>query len=102
MAHRILIPTPLRPFADRQDVVEVDGGTVGELLQALVARYGDLRRHLYNDDGKLRSFVNVYVNDEDIRHLDREKTALKAGRHDQHRPVGRGRVGRGRARGRRS
>ena len=79
MAHRILIPTPLRPFADRQDVVEVDGGTVGELLQALVAKYGDLRRHLYNDDGKLRSFVNVYVNDEDIRHLDREKTPLKAG-----------------------
>jgi sulfur-carrier protein adenylyltransferase/sulfurtransferase len=79
MAHRILIPTPLRPFADRQDVVEVDGGTVGELLQALVARYGDLRRHLYNDDGKLRSFVNVYVNDEDIRHLDREKTPLKTG-----------------------
>ena len=79
MAHRILIPTPLRPFADRQDVVEIDGGTVGELLQALVGKYGDLRRHLYNDDGKLRSFVNVYVNDEDIRHLDREKTALKAG-----------------------
>jgi sulfur-carrier protein adenylyltransferase/sulfurtransferase len=79
MAHRILIPTPLRPFADRQDVVEVDGGTVGELLQALVAKYGDLRRHLYNDDGKLRSFVNVYVNDEDIRHLDREKTPLKTG-----------------------
>ncbi len=79
MAHRILIPTPLRPFADRQDVVEVDGGTVGELLQALVSKYGDLRRHLYNDDGKLRSFVNVYVNDEDIRHLDREKTPLKTG-----------------------
>jgi adenylyltransferase/sulfurtransferase len=79
MSHRILIPTPLRPFADRQDVVEVDGGTVGELLQALVSKYGDLRRHLYNDDGKLRSFVNVYVNDEDIRHLDREKTPLKTG-----------------------
>ena len=79
MSHRILIPTPLRPFADRQDVVEVDGGTVGELLQALVSKYGDLRRHLYNDDGKLRSFVNVYVNDEDIRHLDREQTPLKTG-----------------------
>jgi MoaD family protein len=79
MAHRILIPTPLRPFADRQDVVEIDGGTVGDVLQGLVSRYGDLRRHLYNDDGRLRSFVNVYVNDEDIRHLDREKTPLKAG-----------------------
>ena len=79
MAHRILIPTPLRPFAGKQDVVEVDGGTVGEILRALVARYGDLRKHLYNDDGKLRSFVNIYVNDEDIRHLERENTALKAG-----------------------
>jgi MoaD family protein len=79
MAHRILIPTPLRPFADRQDIVEIDGGTVGDVLQGLVSKYGDLRRHLYNDDGRLRSFVNVYVNDEDIRHLDREKTPLKAG-----------------------
>jgi MoaD family protein len=79
MAHRILIPTPLRPFAGKQDVVEVDGATVGEILQTLVARYGDLRKHLYNDEGKLRSFVNVYVNDEDIRHLEREKTTLKTG-----------------------
>jgi MoaD family protein len=79
MAHRILIPTPLRPFAGKQDVVEVDGSTVGDVLQRLVAQYADLRRHLYNEDGRLRSFVNVYVNDEDIRHLDREKTALKAG-----------------------
>src|SRR3954468_10288303 len=79
MAHRILIPTPLRPFAGKLDVVEVDGGTVGEILQALVGRYGDLRKHLYTEEGKLRSFVNIYVNDEDIRHLEREKTALKAG-----------------------
>ncbi|HMF62160.1 MAG TPA: ubiquitin-like small modifier protein 1, partial [Vicinamibacterales bacterium] len=79
MAHRILIPTPLRPFAGKQDVVEIDGGTVGEILQALVAQYGDLRKHLYNDEGKLRSFVNIYVNDEDIRHLERDKTVHKAG-----------------------
>ena len=79
MAHRILIPTPLRPFAGKQDVVEIEGGTVGDILQGLVAQYGDLRRHLFNEDGRLRSFVNVYVNDEDIRHLEREKTALKSG-----------------------
>ena len=79
MAHRILIPTPLRPFAGKQDVVEVEGTTVGDALQHLVVQFGDLRRHLYNDDGRLRSFVNIYVNDEDIRHLDREKTTLKAG-----------------------
>ena len=100
MAHRILIPTPLRPFAGKQDVVEVEGGTVGDALQGLVGQYGDLRRHLYNDDGRLRSFVNIYVNDEDIRHLDRETDGAQGGRHDQHRAVGRRRVGRGRARGR--
>src|SRR5688572_19924947 len=79
MAYRVLIPTPLRPYTNQQDTVEVDGTTVGELLTSLTARYGDLRRHLYAEDGKLRSFVNVYVNDDDIRYLDREATALKAG-----------------------
>ena len=79
MAHRVLIPTPLRPYTDQKDTVEVDGSTVGELLAALTSRYGDLRRHLYSDEGKLRSFVNVYVNDDDIRYLNRESTPLKAG-----------------------
>jgi molybdopterin/thiamine biosynthesis adenylyltransferase/rhodanese-related sulfurtransferase/molybdopterin converting factor small subunit len=79
MAHRVLIPTPLRPYTNQQDAVEVDGSTVGELLTALTTRYGELRRHLYSDEGKLRSFVNVYVNDDDIRYLDREATALKSG-----------------------
>jgi len=79
MAHRILIPTPLRPFAGKQEFVEVEGRTVGDALQGLVGQYGDLRRHLYNEDGRLRSFVNIYVNDEDIRHLDREQTPLSAG-----------------------
>ncbi|HZB24577.1 MAG TPA: molybdopterin-synthase adenylyltransferase MoeB [Vicinamibacterales bacterium] len=79
MAHRVLIPTPLRPYTGQQEAVEFDGGTVGEVLAALTARYADLRRHLYADDGKLRHFVNVYVNDDDIRYLEREKTALKSG-----------------------
>jgi len=79
MAHRILIPTPLRPFAGKQEFVEVEARTVGDALQGLVGQYSDLRRHLYNDDGRLRSFVNIYVNDEDIRHLDREQTQLTAG-----------------------
>ena len=79
MPHRILIPTPLRPFAGKQEFVEVEGRTVGDALQRLVGQYGDLRRHLYNEDGRLRSFVNIYVNDEDIRHLDREQTPLNAG-----------------------
>ena len=79
MAHRVLIPTPLRPYTGQQEAVELDGGTVGEVLAALTARYADLRRHLYADDGKLRHFVNVYVNDDDIRYLEREKTTLKSG-----------------------
>jgi adenylyltransferase/sulfurtransferase len=79
MAYRVLIPTPLRPYTGQQDTVELEGRTVGDILSALTSRYADLRRHLYADDGKLRHFVNVYVNDDDIRYLEREATALKSG-----------------------
>jgi molybdopterin/thiamine biosynthesis adenylyltransferase/rhodanese-related sulfurtransferase/molybdopterin converting factor small subunit len=74
---KILIPTPLRQFADKQDSVELAGSTVGEVLKSLTGQYSELRRHLYNDEGKLRSFVNVYVNDEDIRYLSKEATPLQ-------------------------
>jgi adenylyltransferase/sulfurtransferase len=76
---KILIPTPLRQYAGKQDAVQLAGQTVGEVLQSLTSQYCDLRRHLYNDEGKLRSFVNVYVNDEDIRYLSKEATPLKDG-----------------------
>ena len=76
---KILIPTPLRQYADKKDTVELPGATVGEVLASLTSKYGDLRRHLYNDEGKLRSFVNVYVNDDDIRYLNRDATPLKEG-----------------------
>ena len=79
MATKINIPTPLRPFTGKQDVVEVDGATVGELLGHLTSKHEGLKKHLYNDEGKLRSFVNIYLNDEDIRYLDREQTAVKPG-----------------------
>jgi MoaD family protein len=79
MPTRIFIPTPLRPYTDKLDTVEVEGATVGEVLVALTARYGELRRHLYGEDGRLRRFVNVYVNDDDIRFLQREQTPLKDG-----------------------
>ena len=79
MPTKVLIPTPLRPYAGNQDVVEVEGVTGGELLANLTGRYADLRKHLYTDEGRLRSFVNVYVNDDDIRYLDREQTALNDG-----------------------
>ena len=73
---KILIPTPLRPYAADQHSVVLAGRTVGELLDALTRGHAELRRHLYTDQGKLRSFVNVYVNDEDIRHLSRESTPV--------------------------
>jgi molybdopterin/thiamine biosynthesis adenylyltransferase/rhodanese-related sulfurtransferase/molybdopterin converting factor small subunit len=74
---KILIPTPLRPYAGNQESVVVEAGTVGELLEQLASRHEELRKHLFTPEGKLRSFVNVYVNDEDIRHLEREKTAVR-------------------------
>src|ERR1700723_4435241 len=74
---KILIPTPLRQFAGKQDSVDLAAAGGGEGLESLTSQYGELRRHLYNDEGKLRSFVNVYVNDDDIRYLDKEATTLK-------------------------
>jgi adenylyltransferase/sulfurtransferase len=79
MPTTILIPTPLRPFTDKLEAVELDGQTVGELLQNLTMRYTPLKNHLYTNEGRLRSFVNVYVNDEDIRYLSKENTPLKQG-----------------------
>ncbi len=76
---KILIPTPLRQYTAKQDSVHLQGATVGEVLQSLTSQYADLRRHLYTDEGKLRSFVNVYVNDDDIRYLNKEATPLKEG-----------------------
>jgi adenylyltransferase/sulfurtransferase len=79
MAVKVIIPTPLRAYAGKQESVEVDASTVGQALSALTAKHGDLKKHLFSDDGKLRSFVNVYVNDEDIRYLQKDQTAVKAG-----------------------
>ena len=79
MPIKVLIPTPLRPYAGKQDVVSVEGATVGELLSNLTEQYAELRKHLYTDEGRLRSFVNVYVNDDDIRYLEHEQTAVKSG-----------------------
>jgi adenylyltransferase/sulfurtransferase len=75
---KILIPTPLRPYTDKQDAVDASGATIGELLADLTTKHSGLKAHLYNDQGKLRSFVNIYVNDEDIRYLQKEATAVKS------------------------
>jgi len=75
---QILIPTALRRFTNDTDSVEIAAASVGEALKALTAQFPNLAKNLFNDEGKLRSFVNVYVNDEDIRYLAREATKLEA------------------------
>src|SRR3954462_12346051 len=79
MPNTINIPTPLRPFTDKKEAVEVSGASVGELLAHRTKKHNGLRKHLYTDEGKLRNFVNVYLNDEDIRYLQKEQTPVKAG-----------------------
>jgi len=73
---RILLPTPLRPYAGGEPSVAVAGETVAEALENLVGRYESLRKHLYDERGELRSFVNVYKNEEDVRYLQRGATPL--------------------------
>ena len=75
---KIHIPTPLRQYVAKQASVEVSGATVGEAMSALVAHHPDLKKHLYTEDGKLRAFVNLYVNDEDIRYLEELATPVAA------------------------
>ena len=77
MAVKVLIPTPLRGYTDKKDSLTLEGKTVGEVLQQLLSRHSDLKRHLLTEDGTLRSFVNIYLNDEDIRHLQKEGTPVK-------------------------
>ena len=76
---KIHIPTPLRAYTDKQDTVEVAGTTLAAGLQGLVETYPALKQHLFTPEGKLRSFVNVYVGDEDMRYLpEKEDTPVVA------------------------
>ena len=70
MAVTIVIPTPLRQFAGGNSEIEVNAATAGDALLELTATHAELRKHLYNEQDNLRNFINVYVGDEDIRHLD--------------------------------
>ncbi len=79
MAVKVMIPTPLRAYAGKQQSVEVQATNAGEALKALTMQFADLKKHLYNEEGKLRSFVNVYVNDEDIRFAQKDATPVKDG-----------------------
>ncbi|MGH7545893.1 MAG: ThiF family adenylyltransferase, partial [Gemmatimonadota bacterium] len=76
---KILVPTPLRAYVEEQDSVRVPAETVDEALAGLVARYGKLRPHLFAENGQLRSFVNVYLNDDDVRYLKKGATPVEDG-----------------------
>ena len=65
----IFIPTPLRPFAGGHDTIEINAATISEALDGLTQAHPELRKHLFNNEGKVRSFVNLYFNDEDVRYL---------------------------------
>jgi molybdopterin/thiamine biosynthesis adenylyltransferase/rhodanese-related sulfurtransferase/molybdopterin converting factor small subunit len=75
----IQIPTPLRRFTGETGDVEVQGSTVDEALGDLTRRYPGLKPHLYTADGALRSFVNIFLNDDDVRHLERGATKVAPG-----------------------
>src|SRR6185436_9777821 len=79
MAVTITIPTPLRQFAAGQSEIQVDAQTAGDALNQLTSTHNELRRHLFNDQNALRNFVNIYVNDEDIRHMNGPDTPVKDG-----------------------
>jgi molybdopterin converting factor small subunit len=75
----IFIPTPLRLYAAGQDAVDIDASTVAQALEALTQTFPDLRKHLFTAEGKVRAFVNLYLNDEDVRYLPaKEATAVTA------------------------
>ncbi len=79
MSVTILIPSALRPFTDRKSELEAEGATVGEALANLVGQYPDLKRQIYEDDGKLRGFVNVFVEGTDVKKLKGLETPVAAG-----------------------
>lgn len=79
MAVQVLIPTPLQKFTNEEATASLEAATINELLQALEGRYPGILDRLCDGEGKLRRFLNVYVNSEDIRFLDHQATALKDG-----------------------
>ncbi|MBI1371995.1 MAG: molybdopterin synthase sulfur carrier subunit [Phycisphaera sp.] len=79
MAVTVRIPTPLRKFTDDNETVSAEGGTVQEAIVSLQSQYPALKERLCDDSGNLRKFVNVFLNDEDIRFQDGPATAVKDG-----------------------
>ncbi|MGC1309007.1 MAG: MoaD/ThiS family protein [Phormidesmis sp.] len=79
MSVKVLIPTPLQKFTKDEATVECDGGNIVELMDTLENKFPGIKKRLCDDSGELRRFINFYVNSEDIRFLDNQKTVLKDG-----------------------
>ncbi len=73
------IPTPLRPYADGVSEIQIKSDSVGRALEELTSKFPSLHKHLFSEDGELRAFVNLFLNDEDIRFLQGAETPLKDG-----------------------
>ncbi|MEO6961449.1 MAG: MoaD/ThiS family protein [Puia sp.] len=72
----VIIPTPLRKFTNQTAKLQVSAKTIGEIIQELTRNFPDLKKHLLDDQGKVRSFVNIFAGDDDIRDLQQENTAV--------------------------
>ncbi|MCH7754756.1 MoaD family protein [candidate division KSB1 bacterium] len=79
MSVEIIIPLVLRQYAENRDSVKLSGQNIGELLDNLMQKFPNMKKHLFSEDGQIRNFVNVYVNDDDIRYLENSETQLKEG-----------------------
>jgi len=79
MSAKIEIPSALQKFVNNQPTVEVDGATVQEAFTNLISQYGELQNHLYDEQGRVRSFINIYLNDEDIRYAKNLDTEVSQG-----------------------
>ncbi len=79
MPVKVRIPTPLRKLTNNEEIVEVDAASVGDAINELQSRFPGIKERLLDENGAVRRFVNVYVNEEDIRFLENQKTALKSG-----------------------
>ena len=79
MPKKVRIPTPLRKLTNNEELVEIDAATIGDAITELQSRYPGIGERLVDDKGEVRRFVNVYVNEEDIRFLKNRETPLKDG-----------------------
>ena len=79
MAKKVRIPTPLRKLSNNEELVEINGATIGEAIAELQTRYPGIKDRLLDETGAVRRFVNVYVNEEDIRFLQNQDTKLRDG-----------------------